>query len=125
LVIFSVGEHVERLEIEEAQRVVCSRYDAAFVSTSPDDKIGFATATAGLQPVNGLRHPQTAGTSGWYIWCGESFSESPDFFKPLHASHIYESLPDTSHLFGLPPGFRFLLAGDYLDVWFDERLLAV
>ena len=116
---------MEQLKIEDAQRVLCSQYGVAFVSTSPDDKIGFATSTAGLKPINGLRHPQTAGTSGWYIWCGKSFSESADFFQPLHAKHLYESLPDARHLFGLPPGYRFLLAGDYLDVWYDEKLLDV
>jgi hypothetical protein len=113
------------LKIEEAQKTLCSRYGAAFVSTPPDDKVGLAASTAGLKPINGLRHPLTSGTSGWYIWCGESFSESADFFEPQHAIHIYEILPDASHLFGLPPGYRFLLAGDYLDVWYDEALLNV
>lgn len=113
------------LKIEEAQKLLCSRYSAAFVGTSPDDKIGFAAATAGLKPTNGLRHPLTAGTSGWYVWCGESFSKAADFFEPQHASHIYEILPDAIDLFGLPPGYRFLLDGDYLDVWYDEKLLIV
>jgi hypothetical protein len=113
------------LKIEEAQKALCGRYGAVFVSTPPDDKIGFAASTAGLKPMNGLRHPLMPGTSGWYIWCGESFSESADFFEPQHASHFYESRPDASHLFGLPPGYRFLLAGDDLDVWFDEALLNV
>ena len=116
---------MDRAKIEEAQKELCNRYGAPFVSTSPGDKVGFATATAGLKPLNGLRHPQTTGTSGWYLWCGESISEAADFFEPLHASHIYESLPEASHLFGLSPGYRFLLAGDYLDVWYDEKLLAV
>jgi hypothetical protein len=112
-------------KIEDAQKALCNRYGAAFVSTPPEDKVGFATATAGLKPINGLRHPQTVGTSGWYVWCGESFSESADFFEPFHAAHVYESLPVVTHLFGLPPGYRFLLAGDYLDVWYDEKLLDV
>lgn len=116
---------MDRTKIEEAQRELCKRYGAQFVSTPPEDKVGFATSTEGLKPLNGLRHPQTAGTSGWYLWCGESFSEAADFFQPLCASHLYESLPEASQLFGLPPGYRFLLAGDYLDVWFDEKLLAV
>ena len=107
---------MDRLKIEETQRVLCVRYGAEFVSTLPDDKVGFAATTAGLKPINGLRHPQTTGTSGWYIWCGESFSESADFFVPQHASHVYDALPDVARLFGLPPGYRFLLAGDYLDV---------
>jgi len=41
------------------------------------------------------------------------------------ASHVYANLPHARHLFGLPPGYRFLLAGEYLDVWFDEKLLDV
>jgi len=113
------------VKIEEAQKMLCSQYGAAFVRTPPDDKIGLATSTAGLKPINGIRHPLIPGTSGWYIWCGESLSESADFFEPRHASHIYENLPDASHLFGLPPGYRFLLAGDYLDVWYDVALLDV
>lgn len=111
--------------IEKDQRSICSRFSTAFVSTSPEDKIGFAQSTAGGTPINGLRHPQTPGTSGWYIWCGESFSESADFFDPQHASHIYESLLGVGQLLGLPPGYRFLWAGDYLDVWYDEKLLNI
>jgi len=116
---------MELLEIEESQKALCNRYGAAFVSTPPDDQIGFATATAGLKPINGLRHPLTAGTSGWYIWCGEAFSEAADFFAPQCARHFYENAPEAGHLLGLPPGFRFLLSGDYLDVWYDEKLLEV
>ena len=116
---------MDRSKIEEAQKVLCARYSAEFVSTPPDDKVGFATSTAGLKPINGLRHPQTTGMSGWYVWCGESFSQSADFFVPQHASHVYDALPDAVQLFGLPPGYRFLLSGDYLDVWYDETLLAV
>ena len=116
---------MDRWKIEEAQQAVCTHYNASFVQTLPADKLGLATGTAGLTPINGLRHPQTIGTSGWYIWCGEAFSEAADFFEPLHAAHIYERLPVISHLLGLPAGYRFLLAGDYLDVWYDEKLLNV
>jgi hypothetical protein len=111
-------------QIEEAQRALCIRYGAAFVGTPPDDKIGFAITTEGLKPINGLRHPLTGGTSGWYIWCGEGFSEEAGFFTP-QCAHLYDNAPEAGHLLGLPPGFRFLLAGDYLDVWYDEKLLEV
>lgn len=111
--------------IEEAQRALCRRFDATFVSTAPDDKIGFARSTMGRTPIHGLRHPVTPGTSGWYLWCGEAYSDSADFFEPHHARHIYEDMPEVGRLIGLPPGYRFLLAGDYLDVWYDEKLLDV
>ena len=44
--------------------------------------------------MNGLRHPAQGDTSGWYLWCGEEFSTSTEFFQPLHASHVYEEFPD-------------------------------
>ncbi|HKO20667.1 MAG TPA: hypothetical protein VJU82_17460 [Acidobacteriaceae bacterium] len=116
---------MDHRQIEAAQKTFCSQKGTAFVPTCPDDKIGFASSTSDLRPINGLRHPPTPGTSGWYLWCGEAFSESADFFEPQHARHVYESLPEAAQLFGLPPGYRFLLAGDYLDVWYDEQLLFV
>ena len=115
--------HTDGLKIEQSQTALCQRYGAAFVSTPSDDKIGFALSTAGLKPINGLRHPLSPGMSGWYIWCGEAFSESADFFVPQCARHFYENVPEAGRLLGLAPGFRFLLAGDYLDVWYDEKLL--
>jgi hypothetical protein len=75
--------------------------------------------------MNGLRHPQENGTTGWYIWFGDKFSEAADFFEPVHTYHIYEDYPEVVKLLGLPPGYRFLLADDYLDVWYDPSLLNV
>jgi hypothetical protein len=47
-----------------------------------------------------------------------------DFFKPLHEEpdNFWELL---SEMRGLPPGSRFLLAGEQVDVWFDASLLKV
>lgn len=84
---------------------------------------GFALSTRNQIPLNGLRNIPVGQMSGWYLWCGENFSEAPDFFSPLHTSHLYEDYPEIIDLLGLPPGYRFLLAPDYLDVWFDENLL--
>ena len=110
-------------EIERTQRALCGQYSASFAGTPPEVKLGFALGTTGLQPIHGVRHLVSDGTSGWYIWCGQDFSESADFFDPLHAGRIYAIMPDVGRLLGLPPGYRFLLAENYLDVWFDEKLL--
>lgn len=81
---------MDQVQIEEAQREVCNQFGADFVPSLPDAKTGFADSTAGKVPINGLRNPPTEGTSGWYIWCGESFSEAPDFIEPRHTYHFYE-----------------------------------
>jgi len=84
---------------------------------------GFAQATVGSLPVNGLRHPLTQDTNGWYIWFGDELSTNPDFFVPVHAEHIYDEYPQLIRLLGLPPGYRFLIAGDYLDVWYEKKIV--
>ena len=57
------------------------------------------------------RGPPKGVTSGWYIWCGEVWEDTPDFFfVPLHTQHFYENHPETAKLLGLTPGYRLLLA---------------
>lgn len=109
--------------IEEAQKMICERHGAVFVPACDFVNSGFALKTEGSLPINGLRHPGTADTTGWYLWCGEVYSEDKDFFQPVHTIHLYEKYPKVATLLGLPPGYRFLVAGDYLDVWFDPSLL--
>ena len=114
-----------QIEIAEMQRAFCKQQAAEYVAALGETKSGFAPSTKGLVTVNGLRHPTTDETTGWYIWCGEVLSDAPDFFAPLHTYHLYEEFPEIARLLGLSPGFRFLLAGDYLDVWYDASLLIV
>lgn len=75
-------------------------------------------------PVHGLRHPPQGDTNGWYLWTGE-LDEDPNFFLPWHASHAVARCSDLRPLLDLPPGTRFVLAPDYLDVWHDESLLDI
>jgi hypothetical protein len=109
--------------IVAAQKVVCVEHAVGYVASLPESKLGFALSTKGKIPINGLRHPVVGDTNGWYIWCGEDFSNDGKFFQPLHASHVYEDYPDVAKFLGLPPGFRFLLAPGAVDIWFDESLL--
>ncbi len=112
--------------VETLQRVKCHRFGAEFLGTAPSDMLGIAeNVRSGLLPVNGLRHMPEAGTCGWYIWAGEELSDTLDFFKPLHVSHIREWCPQVEPYLGLAPGWRFLITGDYEDVWFDLSLLNV
>lgn len=112
-------------EMLEHQRAFCRERGHDCVPADPASKVGFAIQTQGLAPINGLRHPAQGDTNGWYIWCGEKLSSEPDFFSPLHTHHLAERCPEAIRFLGLPPGYRFLVAGEYIDVWFDPTLLEV
>jgi hypothetical protein len=112
-----------RMEIEKMQKAFCLERNVEFVPTPLESKLGYALSTKGRLPVNGLRHLPEGDTCGWYIWCGEEFLDVEGFFAPLHATHIYEDQPELTRLLGLAPGYRFLIAGGHLDVWYDAALL--
>ena len=113
-------------DIQNQQREVCERFGAPFLAAPPELKLGVSrNVRTGAMPVHGLRHPPEQGTSGWFIWADEELSDAPDFFEPLHISHIAEYCPQVLVYLGLGPGWRFLLADDYEDVWEDTSLLTV
>jgi len=106
------------------QERLCKEYGVEFTPALPTMKVGIArNVREGLSPLNGLRHPPSADTTGWYIWAGETLSVEDDFFVPLHVSHLHEWRPEAVRFLGLPPGWRFLMAKGHEDVWFDPNLL--
>lgn len=108
------------------QLEICRRFGATAVQAPQDAKAGIArNVKTGLQPVNGMRVPVVGDTTGWYIWAGGECSGSPDFFVPVHVRHLPEWSAAVVPYLQLPPGWRFLLAPDHEDVWFDDRLLVV
>lgn len=110
--------------IEELQKELCKSYGTEFLSPS-GRKVGIAiNVREGMLPINGLRHPPVGDTTGWYIYAGENLSGDQDFFKPLHVQHLDDWCPQVQKYLGLAPGWRFLIAADYEDVWFDQNLLA-
>jgi len=113
--------------VDQDQVEVCLRHNVEFSVAEPSSKLGISEgALQGEQPLNGLRHPPENGTCGWYIWGGRDFPpEDADFFKPMHVSHLSMSCPAVVPYLGLPPGWRFLIAPDYEDVWFDASLLDI
>jgi hypothetical protein len=112
------------LDLNKEQKELCERYNAPFVETPSFLKVGISlNVKDGIQPINGLRHALEGDTSGWYIWAGENLPDDPDFFVPLHIGHLLEWCPDIIKYLGLPPGWRFLNAPDYEDVWEDKTLL--
>ncbi|MFV1010082.1 DUF4262 domain-containing protein [Bacillus cereus] len=103
---------------------LCEKYNAEYVVTPNHLKLGISqNVKSDIVPINGLRMSPEGDTTGWYIWAGEEMGLDPDFFVPLHVQHIDEWAPAIKKYLGLPPGWRFLVAGDYEDVWYDPNLL--
>ena len=108
-----------------AQQALCARHDAPFLAVELGRKVGAAAnLSTGLRPLNGLRHPPVGDTTGWYLWAGEELSQADDFFQPLCVEHLETLCPQVLPYLGLPPGWRFLIADGYEDVWFDATLLS-
>jgi hypothetical protein len=106
------------------QHALCERFGTDFVSSPSDLKAGVdPQVRSGITPLNGLRHQPEGDTTGWYIWAGETLSDDPNFFEPVHVSHLGDWCPTAIPYLGLPPGWRFLIASDHEDVRFDDSLL--
>lgn len=110
--------------VQRLQEDVCRRHGVLLYPSPAHLKVGIAlNVKNGVVPLNGLRHPPTCDTTGWYIWAGEELSTDGDFFRPLHVEHLADWCPVVRKYLGLPPGWRFLIAGDYEDIWHDRSLL--
>jgi hypothetical protein len=112
--------------ITNEQIEICRKYGVECQPLDTVLKLGVSdNFFSGVLPLNGLRHPQEHDTCGWYLWAGEEMSAAEDFFKPMHVYHLIKRCPNTLKYLALPAGWRFLVAGDYEDVWFDAKLLEV
>ena len=112
------------METADAQDEVCRRVGVDADRPDPGSKLGISrNLRSDVVPLNGLRHPPSGDTSGWYLWRGEDLSQDPDFFVPLHIEHVADWCPDAIPYLALPPGWRFLRASDHEDIWFDPALL--
>ncbi|MBO0922004.1 hypothetical protein J1G42_14360 [Cellulomonas sp. zg-ZUI222] len=103
---------------------VAGRFGADRSPVLPGEIVGVAQAVGtGLLPINGLRHPPAGRACGWYIWAGEELSSAADFFEPRHVEHLGPLSQWVRPYLELAPGWRFLIAPGYEDVWFDAGLL--
>ncbi|MDT4329175.1 hypothetical protein RPD76_04605 [Methylomonas sp. MV1] len=109
--------------VEDKQREICIRFGSEFYKCDSNLKVGISrNIKEGVKPIHGLRIIPEGDTNGWYIWAGD-WSDADDFFVPLHAIHLSEWVPQVLPYLGLSPGWRFLIAENYEDVWKDNELL--
>lgn len=105
----------------ESQKNICTKYNSEWRPINKKLNIGISDDYV-LQPINGLRHTDEKGTTGWFIWFGE-YSEDENFFKPICAEHLLKINPEIIKYLGLEIGFRFLIdKNGYEDVWKDENV---
>lgn len=123
-----IRKWVGSMSTKSEQQAICQKYGSEFISCSKKALSGIsANITSGKMPLNGLRHPMTESSTGWYIWAGDEMSQESDFFQPQHINHIISVVPEIEKYLCLAPGWRFLIdpTQDYVDVWYDESLLDV
>jgi len=112
--------------LEQLQSELCRRFGVPPTFPERHLKLGItADFFSGKLPLNGLRHPAEDDTCGWFLWPGQEFSPSPDFFQPMHLEHLFERCPRVLPYLALPPGWRFLIADGHEDIWQDDSLLVV
>lgn len=110
--------------LNSKQIAKCQEYGATYSPVLDFLKVGIAkNVQENIWPINGLRHLPSGDTTGWYIWAGEELSDDADFFYPVHVEHVSSWCQEVLPYLGLPPGYRFLIAPDYEDVWYDPSLL--
>jgi hypothetical protein len=115
------------MTLTDQQKDVCRKFGANFLQSGEFLKVGISRDFDPRHfPINGLRHPPEADTVGWYIWSGEKFPEDETgSFIPLCVKHLHDDYPKIATYLGLAPGWRFLIAPGYEDVWYDANLLNI
>jgi hypothetical protein len=105
------------------QVALCARLGTTPLFVSGVDGLGASRSLLGsVWPVQGVRCLPSGGTCGWFLWAGE-FSSDPGFFEPLTVLRALEARPQIAQYLGLPPGWGFITAEGYEDVWQDASLL--
>lgn len=114
------------MEVNKEQENICRLYNVKPISLNNKSLIAISLNVKDISilPINGLRHKEEGGISGWFIWAGLDYSDDSDFFVPLHLEHLSVLRPEIIKYLALPPGFRFLIGeNNYEDIWYDENLL--
>lgn len=107
---------------EQNQESVCNRFGVTPCACPSNLKVGISrNVREGVLPINGVRMAPEGDTTGWYIWAGD-WSDDPAFFDPLHVEHLDRWCAAVVPYLLLPVGWRFQIAPDYEDVWFDSEI---
>lgn len=109
--------------IIDMQREVCKRFGATHYASDENNTVYFAGETQGLLPVHGERVRGGENQSGWYVWCGGNRFDRDDFFQEMSVFEFAGRVPLAYSFLGLPPGFKFLVAGGHQRAWLEEGLL--
>ncbi|HTJ91775.1 MAG TPA: hypothetical protein VL424_01550 [Pararobbsia sp.] len=106
------------------QRRICEQFGAEYFGCEGALSISVGrNVRCGLHPLNGLRIAPDDRASGWYIWAGEQFSLTADFFVTVTVAELADWAPHVMPYLGLPPGWRFVVTDKHEDAWRDADLV--
>jgi hypothetical protein len=121
--VFTIEHTAGNMPESNTQRETCLKFGTSYLLSDERLKVGITRIIDRKQfPINGP-HPPEGDTTGWYIWSGEEFPTAGDAFVPLCAFHLNDQCPEIVKYLGMGPGWRFLVAPGYEDVWYDANLL--
>ena len=113
-----------KMRIPPSQVEICERCRVKPVLPLGHDRFGIALETLRLNPINGLRVPALSGSSGWFIYGGDTPSSDPNFYSSLCVKRTRRHCECAVPYLCLPPGWRFQIdSNGYEDVWYDEALV--
>ena len=106
----------------ENQIDICNKYNLE--GSPPEVIVALALTSLDKMPIYGSRIKITEDdTVSWFFYCGE-YSDSEDFYSPIHINHLEELLPLVIPYLYLPPNTQFIIDDKgYEDVWTNEDLI--
>ena len=108
--------------IVDEQRRVCEQYKATFVPRLPVLKVGICARREGRNSADSWIED---GSRPWHdglVHLAQATSQAERVFHRCTLNTCQSGVLRRQFL-GLPPGWRFLIADGFEDVWYDAKLL--
>lgn len=106
----------------EKQINICQKYNLEMLP--PEPMVALALTSLNKMPIYGCRVKVTENENiSWFFHCGE-YSDTDDFYSPIHTSHLETLLPFVIPYLYLPSNTRFIIDDKgYEDVWIENSLV--
>ena len=113
------------MKLEDEQKAICAKFKADYSPVGLGMKVwvGRTIFEEDLVPINGARQASEGDESGWYVWSGTERFDDPDFFVTMDVADLDDWCSYAMPYLALPAGYRFIIADEHEQVWFDKQML--